>query len=234
MFMSAIRRKTPGRSTWPFDGCNSRLAQFLKYVEDMCMKKNDPFAVLMVVAQDQQGYFTTKQAIEAGYADNTHPYHVHAGNWERVYRGIYRVAHFPPPEDGEMMAWLLWSRGRDEKPVAAMSHQTALSLFELGDFNPAKVHMSVPKTFRRNSPTPKAVVLHRTTLAPAEVTQLRGLTVCRPLRALCDLANANPDASADLRPIAVEARRRGLITERELSAMKERKDARKIVVALSP
>ena len=198
------------------------------------MKKNDPFAALMTVAQDQQGYFTTKQAIEAGYADNTHPYHVHAGNWERVCRGIYRMAHFAPPEDGEMMAWLLWSRGRDEKPLAAMSHQTALSLFELGDFNPAKVHMSVPKTFRRNSPTPKAVVLHRTTLAPAEVTQLRGLTVCRPLRALCDLASANPDAVADLRPIAVEARRRGLITERELSAMKERKDARKIVATLLP
>jgi hypothetical protein len=45
----------------------------------------------------------------------------------------------------------------------------------------------------------------------------------------------NPgDAAADLRPIAVEARRRGLITERELSAMKERKDARKIVAALLP
>jgi hypothetical protein len=81
----------------------------------MCMKKNDPFAALMTVAQDQQGYFTTKQAIEAGYADNTHPYHVHAGNWERVYRGIYRMAHFPPPEDGEMMAWLLWSRGARRK-----------------------------------------------------------------------------------------------------------------------
>jgi hypothetical protein len=54
------------------------------------------------------------------------------------------------------------------------------------------------------------------------------------LRALCDLANANPDAAADLRPIAVEARRRGLITERELSGMKERKDARKIVAALLP
>jgi hypothetical protein len=26
-------------------------------------KKNDPFAVLMNVAQDQQGYFTMKQAI---------------------------------------------------------------------------------------------------------------------------------------------------------------------------
>jgi hypothetical protein len=51
-------------------------------------KKNNPFTVLMTVAQDQQGYFTTKQAIEAGYADNTHPYHVQAGNWERVCRGI--------------------------------------------------------------------------------------------------------------------------------------------------
>src|SRR5580692_6973083 len=98
----------------------------------MCMNKNDPFAALITVAQDQQGYFTTKQAIEAGYADNTHPYHVHAGNWERVRRGIYWMSHFPPPEDGEMMAWLLWSRGRDEKPVAAMSHQTALRAVDNG------------------------------------------------------------------------------------------------------
>src|ERR1035438_5321369 len=121
-------------------------------------KKNDPFAVLMAIAQDQQGYFTTRQAIEAGYADNTHPYHVRAGNWERICRGIYRLAHCPSPEDGEMMVWLLWSRGRDEKPLAAMSHQTALSLFELGDFNPAKVHLTVPPTFRRNSRLPKAVM----------------------------------------------------------------------------
>jgi predicted transcriptional regulator of viral defense system len=101
-------------------------------------KKNDPFAALMAVAQDQQGYFTTKQAIAAGYADNTHPYHVRAGNWERASRGIYRISHLPIPEDGEMMVWLLWSRGRDEQPLAAISHQTALSLFELGDFNPVK------------------------------------------------------------------------------------------------
>ena len=77
-------------------------------------------------------------------------------------------------------------------------------------------------------------ILARYSSRAAEVTQLRSLTVCRPLRALCDLASANPDAVADLRPIAVEARRRGLITEREVSAMKERKDARKIVATLLP
>lgn len=155
-----------------------------------------------------------------------------AGNWERVWRGIYRMEHLPPPEDGEMMLWLLWSRGRGEKPLGALSHQTAISLFELGDFNPAKVHMIVPPTFRRNSRLPKAVVLHRAKLAPADVICLRGLTVCRPLRALCDLASTHPDAVGDLQPIAVEARRRGLLTEHDLTEVKELEVARKLVPAL--
>ena len=133
-----------------------------------------------------------------------------------------------------MMVWQLWSRGRDGKPVAVMSHQTALSLFELGDFNPGKIHMIVPSTFRRNSRTPKAVVLHRDRLAPADLTHLRGLMVCPPLRALCDLVAANPDSVGDLRPIAIEARRRGLITEFELSAVKRQENSRRFLTGLLP
>jgi predicted transcriptional regulator of viral defense system len=197
-------------------------------------KIKKPFAALMAIAQDQQGYFTTRQAIEAGYADNTHPYHVQAGNWERVFRGIYRISHLPTPEDGELMVWLLWSRGRDQKPLAAISHQTALSLFELGDFNPAKVHITVPPAFRRNSRLPRTVVLHRAKLASAEVTHLRGLVVCRPLRALCDVASTYPDTVADLRPVAIEARRRGLITASEVAVLNEQEPARKLVAALLP
>jgi predicted transcriptional regulator of viral defense system len=195
-------------------------------------KKSDPFAALMTIAQDQQGYFTTKQAVEAGYADNTHPYHVRAGNWERVWRGIYRITHLPSPEDGQMMVWLLWSRGRDEKPTAAVSHQSALSLFELGDFNPAKIHLTVPLTFRRNSRLPKAVTLHHAKLVPGDVTQLRGLSVCRPLRALCDVADSNPNAIEELRQVAKEARQRGLITEREISMSKASSFRREVVASL--
>jgi len=196
--------------------------------------RKDPFAALMTIAQDQQGYFTTKQAIQAGYADNTHPYHVRAANWRRVRRGIYRISHLPAPEDGEMMVWLLWSRGRDEQPCAAISHQTALSLFELGDFNPAKVHLTVPPAFRRNSRLPKTVVLHRAALMSVEVTTLRGLTVCRPLRALCDLVSQDPDTVDDLQPAAAEARRRGLITGPEIEAMKAQQTTRKLLAALLP
>lgn len=195
-------------------------------------KKNNPFAALMTIAQDQQGYFTTKQAVEAGYADNTHPYHVRAGNWERVWRGIYRITHLPSPEDGQMMVWLLWSRGRDEKPTAAVSHQSALSLFELGDFNPAKIHLTVPPTFRRNSRLPKAVTLHHAKLMPGEVTQLRGLSVCRPLRALCDVADSNSNAIEELRQAAKVARQRGLITEREISMSKASSSRCELVASL--
>jgi predicted transcriptional regulator of viral defense system len=215
--------------------CKCLVAQFLKKVEDMCMpNKKAAFAALMAIAQDQQGCFTTKQALQAGYADNTHSYHVRCGNWKRVWRGIYRIPHLPAPEDGEMMVWLLWSRGRDEQPCAAISHQSALSLFELGDFSPAKVHLTVPPAFRRNSQLPKTVVLHRAVLVSADVTSLRGLTVCRPLRALCDLASQDPETVGDLHPVAAEARRRGLITGPEIEAMKARQTTRKLLAALLP
>ena len=60
------------------------------------MAKNDPFASLMTIAQDQQGYFTTKQAIEAGYADNTHPFTMSApeiGNESLVEFTAWLISH---------------------------------------------------------------------------------------------------------------------------------------------
>jgi predicted transcriptional regulator of viral defense system len=138
------------------------------------------------------------------------------GNWERIQRGIYRLAHLAPAEDGLTPAYLLWTRGRDGEPVGVLSHETALSYRELGDFNPAKVHITVPGKFRRNSPTPKTVILHRDTLVPSEITLLRGMRICRVTRALCDVVHKNPAALEECRRIAKEARRRGLILESEI------------------
>ena len=36
---------------------------------------------LFDIAEQQQGFFTAKQAKSAGYAENTHPSHVQVGNW---------------------------------------------------------------------------------------------------------------------------------------------------------
>lgn len=180
----------------------------------------DPFSALMEIAQAQQGYFTTRQAIAAGYADNTHTYHVRTGNWERIQRGIYRLAHLSPAEDGLTPVYLLWTRGRDDKPLGVLSHETALSYFDLGDFNPTKVHLTVPAGFRRNSQSPKAVVIHRATLTPAEITLLRGMPICRVTRALCDVVQKNNMALEECRGLVKEARRHGLILESEIEAAK--------------
>jgi hypothetical protein len=61
------------------------------------------------MAQSQQGFFTTKQAIRAGFSEKTHSYHVNVGNWIREHRGIYRLADFPTPERPDLMLWYLWS-----------------------------------------------------------------------------------------------------------------------------
>ncbi len=124
---------------------------------------------LFDIAEQQQGFFTTKQAKAAGFAENTHPYHVQAGNWIREHRGIYRLALFPAPDRPDLVLWSLWSRNRKEEVEGVYSHQTALSLYELSDLNPAKLHMTVPTSFRRNSEIPGIVVLHYRDLLKSEI-----------------------------------------------------------------
>src|SRR6202142_135243 len=105
---------------------------------------------LYEVAEGQQGFFTTKQAKAAGFAENTHPYHVQAGNWIREHRGIYRLGLFPATERPDLVRWALWSRNRREETEGVYSYETALSLWQLSDVNPSKLHLTVPKRFRRN------------------------------------------------------------------------------------
>ena len=106
---------------------------------------------LYETAQSQQGFFTTKQATRAGFAEKTHAYHVKVGNWIREHRGIYRLADFPTAERPDLMLWYLWSQNRQEVLEGTYSRDTALSLHELSDIMPSKLHMTVPKHFRRNS-----------------------------------------------------------------------------------
>ena len=99
---------------------------------------------LFEIAEAQQGFFTAKQAKAAGFDANTDSYHVHVGNWIREHRGIYRLALFPLTEHPDLVRWSLWSRNRNEATEGVCNHQTALSLHELFDLNPAKLHMTVP------------------------------------------------------------------------------------------
>ena len=170
-------------------------------------------------AEQQQGYFTTKQAKAAGFAENTHPYHVKAGNWLREQRGIYRLPMFPATDRPDLALWTLWSRNRKEEIEGVYSHQTALSLHELSDLNPAKLHMTVPRTFRRNSSIPNILVLHHGDLSDADMQSGPGYRFTKPLRTILDML-AEKAVEEDLLVQAIkQAVDRGLLSSAQIQSV---------------
>jgi len=180
-------------------------------------------------AEQQQGLFTTKQAKAAGFAENTHPYHVQAGNWVRERRGIYRLALFPAADRPDLVLYALWSRNRDEEVEGVYSHQTALSLYDLSDLNPAKLHMTVPAGFRRNSEIPGILVLHYADLPENDVQTGSGFKFTRPLRTILDLIESGTVERNFIRQALRQAVDRGLITRQQIRSTHMNGPARKIV-----
>jgi len=174
---------------------------------------------LFDIAEVQQGFFTAKQAKAAGFAENTHPYHVQVGNWIREHRGIYRLALFPIADHPDLVRWALWSRNRNEVSEGVYSHQTALGLYELSDLNPAKLHMTVATRFRRNSEIPGILVLHYADLPDEEVQTGQGFKYTRPLRTILDLIEADTVERVFLRQALRQAIHRGLITQQQIKTV---------------
>jgi predicted transcriptional regulator of viral defense system len=183
----------------------------------MARERREAARRLYEVSEDQQGFFTTKEAKAAGFAENTHPYHVQAGNWIREHRGIYRLASFPRGERPDLMLWSLWSRNRGEAAQGVYSHQTALSLYDLSDVMPAKLHMTVPKNFRRNSEIPRVLVLHFADLPQNDIGAVHGVRVTKPMRTILDLLEHGEVPLATLRQALREGQRRGLIRRNEIA-----------------
>src|SRR6267142_2518071 len=177
---------------------------------------------LYEIAERQQGFLTTKEAKTAGFAENTHPYHVQAGNWVREHRGIYRLASFPRGERPDLMLWSLWSRNRGEAAQGVYSHQTALSLHDLSDVMPAKLHMTVPRSFRRNSEVPRALVLHFADLLQSDIGTADGERVTRPMRTILDLLAGGEMPVDTLRQAILEGLRRGIIRRSEIAEARKR------------
>jgi predicted transcriptional regulator of viral defense system len=177
---------------------------------------------LYAIASGQQGFFTYKQAIAAGYAQRTHSYHVGTGAWVREHRGIYRLARFPVSPEAQYVIWSLWSRGHSDVPQGVYCRQTALSLYELSDLNPAQLHMSVPPPFRRSIPPPAILMLYHEAI-PATVIEVRqGYRLTSPLRTLLDLVREAHESRDHLQQALQQALARGLITLSEIQRSPDR------------
>ena len=168
---------------------------------------------LYAAAVAQAGYFTAKQALDAGYRQSLHSYHAHTGRWTRVGPGLYRLPTLPLTPEDQYVRLSLWSRNQSDQPQGVFGFETALALHDLSDLMPARLHMIVAPNFRKKPPP--GLILHTAVLPASDLQQRTAYQVTTPLRTLLDIAGS-PTSPEHLHSGLSEALERGLIRRRRL------------------
>ncbi len=173
---------------------------------------------LRETANNQGGYFTARQAKVFGYDLRNAPYYVSSGEWIRESHGIYRLVGVPSPDPikDELHFWLLWTIGRKaNSPRGALAYETVLSLYELSDLIPSKVHLTVPRDFKI-SKIPKGVSLHFEEKSHDDFVDYEGLKVVRPLIAIIDLIREERVSMEHIERGFLDGVRKGVIAYTEI------------------
>jgi predicted transcriptional regulator of viral defense system len=177
-------------------------------------------------AEQQAGYFTSRQAREAGYTYPLLTYHCRVGDYLRAARGVYRLTQFPELPFGDLFA--AWLRAG---PRAVVSHESALSVYEISDVLPSEIHLTVP---RQASQRRRGIRQHTSHLPPGDVTRRAGLPVTTVPRTISDAILSGIPQEQIQRAIH-ESLDRGLVSRTTLESYAERrggKVARVVKVAL--
>lgn len=168
---------------------------------------------LYQLAEQQAGFFSTRQARTAGLTRPLLSYYTKTGYLQRIQRGIYRLSRFPEMPFADLfVAWLAAG------PRAVISHESALAVYDLSDVLPSEIHVTVPRTTSRRG---KTMRMHTKQLRKSEITQRGGLPVTTLARTLADLAVSGL-GEEQIRLAISQALERGLITRKAL-----KKDAQK-------
>lgn len=168
-------------------------------------------------AEEQAGYFTAAQAHEAGFSWERLTNSVKSGKFLRIAAGVYRLSQFPRrPHEDLFYTWL--SVG----PNSVISHESALSYYDLSDVLPTEIHVIVPRTASRRR---EKIRLHTNRLAPDEVTTRGGLRVTTVARTIGDVASSGLSEEL-VRQAIQEALRQGLVAKSELLSQAERRGGR--------
>lgn len=135
---------------------------------------------LYETAENQAGYFTASQAKDHGFTWERLSDNVKRGRFMRLFRSVYRLTHFPSsPHEDLFVAWLRTGSH------AVISHESALSLYNLSDVLPGDIHVIIPRTASRRRP---GLRLHTNSLKPEEITTREGLPVTTTARTIADVA----------------------------------------------
>ena len=171
------------------------------------MSKKPNCNQLYDIAENQGGYFSASQARECGFAWDRLSKNVKSGKFTRVVRGVYRFTQFPysPYED-------LFIAHLRAGPKSVISHESALSVYELSDLLPHEIHIIVP---RSSSVRRKGIRQHTNKLDKEDISSREGLPITTVARTLADIASSGLAEELVIQAID-EALSRGLVTEKDL------------------
>lgn len=178
---------------------------------------------LYELAGAHAGYFTSAQARELGYSARSVVHHVTAGHFERLGRGFYRLVGVPGGAFEDVVA--AWLRFGSRKAV--VSHETALTLYELAPSRSQEIHLTVAREDRPRSSTPQGLRLHTVNdrLRRKEVTTRFGVQLTSPARTIADIADVATDPEVVFEATA-RALHTGLASVPELRGAAARRSAR--------
>lgn len=165
---------------------------------------------LRKTAYGQGGYFSTRQAEEAGIARQNHAAYIRSGEWEKPMRGIYRFCDVPRGRYEDMYQYALWLRGADGELQGVFGLESSLAVHELSDFMPSHLHVVTRVGFRRGR-LPDAVEFYRLGYGEDSWEFVDGLPVQRPLYAIAEMLRLGRWEETLLRKAYLQARKSGLI-----------------------
>lgn len=167
----------------------------------------EKYGVVFEIAADHLGFVTVGQARAAGVSPKTLHAMARRGTLEHVSTGVYRVSAVAPSPRSEFMEASLWPRGAR----GVVSHDSALVLHELSDVNPAKIHITIPRSHRIMRKVPPLYTVHRADLGAGDVEYVDGIPVTTPVRTILDCHRAHL-GPALLRQALEDGVRRGVFS----------------------
>lgn len=135
---------------------------------------------IAALARRQHGVVHHRQLIALGLSRQTIQRRVAARRLHPVHRGVYAVGHSRLTLRGRWIAAVLAC-----SPGAALSHRDAGHLRNLRHSQNARIEVTVPAAAHPRRP---GLRVHRTTLAPENLTIVDGIPVTSLARTLLDLA----------------------------------------------
>jgi len=171
-----------------------------------------PETNLFIIAQKQNGYFTSKQATRAGYKDNNFKYYLEKEKWLKIMRGVYFLKNYPPSDDAQYTIWSLWIGEKADIPIGVYSHITALRFHNVSEVISDKLHITVPENFRINKIIPESLVLHKKKLDKKDIQYLSGYAITTLNKTLVDLAESKEMERGQFIHAIIQSYKKGYIS----------------------